>query len=164
MAYVDLNPLRAGISQSLENSDFTSIQARIQADQQNQKNKAKSQEIRDKYANQPRQLLPFDTPPDEEETQVILPMNFTDYLTLVEWTGQAIRDDKKGAIPAPITPILQRLAIDESQWLNSVKHFHSRFYRMIGQLPRLQQACRAMGQCWLKGLGVVKALYVNPTT
>jgi len=37
MAYVDLNPVR-GISQCLEDSDFTSIQERIQAYQQNQKN------------------------------------------------------------------------------------------------------------------------------
>ena len=29
MAYVDLNPIRAGISDSLENSDFTSIQERL---------------------------------------------------------------------------------------------------------------------------------------
>src|SRR5690606_8839241 len=29
MAYVDLNPVRAGISESLEDSDFTSIQDRI---------------------------------------------------------------------------------------------------------------------------------------
>jgi len=162
MAYVDLNPIRAGIHQTLEDSDFTSIQERIQAEQQNRKNKAKQQEDLDKYANQPSQLLPFDGHPDEDDTQITLPMNFTDYLTLVEWTGQAIRDDKKGAIPAHITPILQRLAIDEKEWLMSVKHFHSRFYRMIGKLSCLQQACRQMGQSWLKGLGAVKALYINP--
>ena len=90
-------------------------------------------------------------------------MNFTDYLALVEWTGQAIRDDKKGAIPAHITPILERLAIDEKEWLMSVKHFDSRFYRMIGKLTCLQQACRHMGQSWLKGFRAVKALYINPT-
>jgi len=163
MAYVDLNPIRAGICQTLEDSDFTSIQARIQAYQQKQKNKENSQDAIDKYANQPSQLLPFDTHPQAEQSQMTLPMNFTDYLTLVEWTGQAIRDDKKGAIPAHITPILQRLAIDEKEWLMSVKHFHSRFYRMIGKLTCLQQACRHMGQSWLKGLGAVKALYINPT-
>jgi len=39
MAYVDLNPIRAGIFQTLEESDFTSIQERTQAYQQSQKNK-----------------------------------------------------------------------------------------------------------------------------
>ncbi len=164
MAYVDLNPIRAGICQTLEDSDFTSIQARIEAYQQNQKNKhqEKSLDTTDQYPNQPSQLLPFDAYLRQEPSQTTLPMNFTDYLTLVEWTGQAIRDDKKGAIPAHITPILQRLDIDQAQWLVSVKYFHSRFYRMIGKLSCLQQACRHMGQSWLKGLGAVKALYVDP--
>jgi len=99
---------------------FSSIQARIQAYQQNQKNKENAQDAIDKYANQPSQLLPFDTHPPAEQSQITLPMHFTDYLTLVAWTGQAIRDDKKGAIPAHITPILQRLAIDEKEWLMSV--------------------------------------------
>ncbi len=69
----------------------------------------------DKYANQPCQLLPLSAHPDEDDIQITLPMNFTDYLTLVEWTSQPIRDDKKGAIPIHLTPILQRLTMDESQ-------------------------------------------------
>jgi len=55
----------AGISQRLEESDFTSTQERIQADQ-------------------PSRLLPFDAHPDEDKTSITLPMNFTDYLTLLE--------------------------------------------------------------------------------
>jgi len=58
--------------------------------QQNQKNST------DKYSEQPSQLLPFDTHPDNDDTTVTLPMNLIDYLTL----GQAILDDKKEAIPS----------------------------------------------------------------
>jgi len=71
MAYVDLNPVRAGISQCLEDSDFTSIQERIQAYQKNRKNKQTAQEITDKYTNQPCQLLPFDAHPDKDDTTVM---------------------------------------------------------------------------------------------
>jgi len=73
MAYVDLNPVRAGISQCLEDSDFTSIQERIQAYQKNLKNKQASQDITDKYANQPCQLLPFDAHPDTDDSAITLP-------------------------------------------------------------------------------------------
>ena len=38
MAYVDLNPIRAGISDSLENSDFTSIQERLIVEAKKEKN------------------------------------------------------------------------------------------------------------------------------
>jgi len=63
-----------------------------------------------------------------------------------------------------IASILQRLDIDESEWLMTVKHFHHRFYRMIGKLQRLEQVCHDMGQYWLKGLASAKALYLNQAT
>jgi len=78
IAYVHLNPVRAGISQCLEDFDFTSFQERIQAYQQNQKNST------DKCSEQPSQLLPFDAHPMQDDDEITLPMNLIDYLTLVE--------------------------------------------------------------------------------
>ena len=40
MAYVDLSPVRAGIADSLEDSDYTSIQARIRQLQNQQDEEA----------------------------------------------------------------------------------------------------------------------------
>ena len=40
-----------------------------------------------------------------------------DYLTLVDETGRLVRGDKRGAIPAHLAPILDRLRIDLDAWL-----------------------------------------------
>jgi len=45
-----------------------------------------------------------------------LPFRLTDYLELVDWSGRILREDKKGAIPAQVPAILQRLQIDARHW------------------------------------------------
>ena len=48
------------------------------------------------------------------------------YLELIDLTGRYIRDDKRGAIPMHLPPILQRLDVDKKAWLvngkRPVKH------------------------------------------
>jgi hypothetical protein len=59
---------------------------------------------------QPESLLPF-TGNFSQPTTHGLAFNLIDYIELVDWTGRAIRDDKRGAIAANAPPILQRLDI-----------------------------------------------------
>ncbi len=40
-----------------------------------------------------------------------LPMTLEEYLQLLDWMGREIRADKRGAIPADLQPILERLQI-----------------------------------------------------
>jgi putative transposase len=95
MAYVDLNPIRAGMVKSLKDSDYTAIQSRIRASQ---------------GQTPPLPLLPFED--QLETTDQSLPYNLRHYLKLVDWTGRAVRDDKRSAIPAESEPILDRLGFD----------------------------------------------------
>ena len=117
MMYVDLNPIRAGVSDTLEEPDFTSIQDRLinfskQQSQQQQVTKPKKLGTVKKNTN-PCELLSFKG--DESLvnnalatwTQQGLPFSLLDYFELIDWTGRAIRDDKKGAIPPNVLPILQ---------------------------------------------------------
>jgi len=132
MAYVDLNPIRAGMAETPEASDHTSIQQRIAA------------AVSDSPTLQPTSLLPFVGNPREEIPKG-LPFCFADYLELVDWTGRILREDKRGAIPAIVPPVLERLQIDPRYWLYMAQHFESRFKGLVGSAYKLKAVCESLG-------------------
>lgn len=71
MAYVDLNPIRAGMAKTPEKSDHTSIQYRINAA---------------KTGKKPKYLMPF-AGNIKEDMHHGLPFHLSDYLELVDITG-----------------------------------------------------------------------------
>jgi REP element-mobilizing transposase RayT len=136
MAYVDLNPIRAGLAKTPEASNHTSIQKRAK--------KAKSAAQPNQHQQQLKNLLPFAGNPRENMPKG-LPFRLTDYMELVDWSGRIIREDKRGAIPDNLPPILERLNMDASQWLYLAQHFESPFKGLIGSIHKLRQACQALG-------------------
>jgi len=115
MAYVDLNPIRAGLSETLEESAFTSIQERIRWYLESRDNgpEASASSFSDSTpavsSASPKgqegcrfdvsmvSLLAFTG--TGEKVDGGLPFHFSDYLELVDWTGRAVRSDKRGFIP-----------------------------------------------------------------
>jgi hypothetical protein len=154
LAYVDLNPIRAGIAETPETSDHTSVQRRIQALEQ------ASQATEHPYTEppQPAELLPFVGNPREQMPKG-LPFVLTDYLELVDWTGRIVRQDKRGAIPADTPPILKRLHIQPEAWLELTTGFESHFCTLVGRADVVQQACAARGQKWARGTSHCRALF-----
>ncbi len=140
MVYVDLNPIRAGLALTPETSEFTSIYERIKmiAQQLNSKNKLKKNHPKPSVYDllkQPKSLVPF---ANISENQVhAIDFKLSDYLALVDCTGRIIREDKKGAIPEHLIPILNRLRLDVRNWIPMIKHFESSFYHAIGNETQL---------------------------
>lgn len=139
MAYVDLNPIRAGIKQTPEQSDFTSIQVRI----------------RNLLSSSKDLTKPLKTFVDEgSEAQIDGPfgnISLKEYLSLVDWSGRVIKKDKAGAIPANIAPILSRLELDEEEWTIRTKHFRKRFKCAAGFWDSLVIAAKKFNRQWLQG-------------
>ena len=160
MAYVDLNPIRAGVAKTLETSDFTSIQARIR---DYRKTLLPNKAIKAKKVEMPSpDLLPCAEDPTvthKRKFKSSLPITYASYLELVDWTGRVLRHDKKGAIPAHITPILQQLGLNEMQWLPTVSGFQKQFYRVAGPADAMRAWCTRIGQCWLKGIHAAGQIY-----
>ena len=71
MAYVDLNPVRAGICETLEESEYTSIQARI---------RAAVSEGNDSTERPSPRLMPFRTEPERDGDPPTLPVMLRDYM------------------------------------------------------------------------------------
>ncbi|MGL5128509.1 MAG: transposase [Aeromonas popoffii] len=128
MAYVDLNPIRAAIADRPEESDYTSIKQRLTDTKP--------------AAPLPPLLLPFSSRSASDG----LPYLFTDYLALVDWTGRAIRTDKRGHIAAHLAPILQRLGLDTAQWLRQVTMFRRQGIRAVGDKEHCQLFAQHCGQ------------------
>ncbi|MCX4024709.1 transposase [Endozoicomonas sp. SM1973] len=171
MAYVDLNPIRAKLADRPETSDFTSVQSRIQTRQQQKKKKIIKKAKASKRATQPKSaeenkspmLLPFsgNIKPEVDPTCGIY-FHESDYYDLVDWSGRAIRDNKRGSIPAHIPPILQRLGVNENEWLNTMQKLTRQFNRAVGPKEKIQQLSRQLGQTWLKGIRSAQRLFSTP--
>jgi REP element-mobilizing transposase RayT len=136
MAYVDLNPVRAGIAETPEQSEFTSIIERL--------DQFKCAQDLAEEENNPSGLYPFAGNPRKNMPKG-LPFRLKDYLELVDWTGRAISEDKRGYISGNQPPILERLQIDPQHWLYMTQHFESRFKGFAGASYKLKKACQRLG-------------------
>lgn len=140
MTYVDLNPIRAAIAATPETSDHTSIKMRIE----HWKNKANQQKDAQTEASQPKSLLPFVGNLKQPVPRGLI-FSLTDYIELVDWTSRAIRDDKRGATAEGTPPILQRLSISTSHWIELSSHFESRFKGIAGSTESIKALCAHFG-------------------
>ena len=154
MAYVDLNPIRAREAYSLESSDFTSIQERLGVSPS-----AMESPQCDNPPIPEASLITFRDMTSCENSRAAIPFRFADYLELVEWTGRAIRADKRGHIPEHIPPLLQQMQIDAKQWINAGAHLERDFYHAIGPIEKLNQLCEKLQRRWLHGTAACAALY-----
>ena len=121
MAYVDLNPIRAKMAKTPEDSNHTSVQKRIKAA---------------KEAKQPKQLIRFAGSPRKHMPKG-LPFELKSYLELVELTGRCMRADKRGYIEQRSLPILERLKIAPENWLKLTTQFTKVFKGAVGRPNKL---------------------------
>jgi hypothetical protein len=146
MSYVDLNPIRAGLANTPEQSDFTSIQERIKAYAKHQ-NKRKAK-LAPKA--QPTNLYPFKKPREKDPAKGI-DFELNDYLCLVDWTGRAIREDKNGAIPNDLAPILERIGLNPDAWLKSISHYSKNYFSVLGAIDRVKAFAKIQKKSWHRG-------------
>jgi hypothetical protein len=150
-AYIDLNPIRAKKAVTFEESDYTSIQDRVLARKEVNKDDSESvQQFRKKTHS--LKLISI-----EEATQNQLTED--EYLTLVDATGRSLVEGK-GAIPDHIEPILTRLRINSKNWMNTTTHYHRRFRRMVGPVEKLEAAAARVGKAWFQGLVAAKLSFL----
>jgi REP element-mobilizing transposase RayT len=141
MAYVDLNPIRADMAATPEESNHTSIKERIkpQFDLTSAIESQKALLSLQHFQYPVKPLAQFEGYIRNEEQQGIL-FSLKDYLTLVDMTGRILRDDKRGAISAHLPPILERLEINQEEWLNNATQFEMLYQKKFARKVRSKQA------------------------
>ncbi|PVZ64319.1 transposase [Pelagibaculum spongiae] len=125
MAYVDLNPLRAGIAQTPEDSNYTSVQARVETElpaSNHRRKKSRKTNGQRRYDYNFARLKSF---VDSESKPSInikdkpqsLPFKLKDYLELVDASARMVRTDKKYHIDSSLPTIFERLKIEtDARW------------------------------------------------
>ncbi len=166
-AYVDLNPVRATLAQTPEESEYTGAKERIDdlAKHHPQPSDTHAWE-RSCPRRQSGWLSPVElneavdpTGPDTSQTgkrasqKGFLRCSLIDYLRLLDWTGRQLREGKFGCIPSHLAPILSRIGLDGSGWCNLVKQFSKLFKRAAGTPHRLAEEARRRGQGWMQAPG-----------
>lgn len=113
--YVDLNPVRAGLCKTPEESEYTSIKERIM-------------ELQGTATKVPLTSI-------ERAFKGLITTQ--EYITLVDLTGRTIVDNK-ASIPADIDPILARLGVNSYSWLNLTQNLRRIFRRVVGSKRALE--------------------------
>tara|TARA_R110002110_G_scaffold257491_1_gene473484 strand:- start:11689 stop:12681 length:993 start_codon:yes stop_codon:yes gene_type:complete len=161
MVYVDLNPIRAGIVDTPEESDFTSIFERIKNFKHQQKTKKNSSEKQTiDNVKQVEHLLALNSN-NHNVVDANIHIPLLDYFDLVDYTGRVIRADKSGAIPSHLEPILSRLDFDNAGWLSIVQNIGTRFSHAIGSEFHLSHFSQMQNRKrMMKGIKAAKQSYL----
>ncbi len=140
MTYVDLNPVRAALCETIEDSTHTSARLRLEQ-----------------------------VDPEPASGEVIQPiagvrglcvvgMTATEYLHVLDWTGRQVHPNKRGVLVGPPPSALRQTALDASTWPRQVLAVGSDFHRAVGAAESLIAKAAAMGQRWLHGIGAAQRL------
>lgn len=146
MAYVDLNPVRAGMADTPENSNYTSIQQRSET------LKRHPGADRDEQSSLPA-LAPMVEAGNIEADwgDTVCEIRLLDYLQLVDDTGRCLREGKRGAVPTQASPILNRLKIDHQSWMRHMRPRPNYQLQALGTADAVKRFARAIGRRWLWG-------------
>jgi hypothetical protein len=165
--YVDLNPIRAGECQTPEASRHTSAKRRLEERQQSigvgvgadsDSQPAPQRTAADWLAPLPLHELGLPGAQTSHSRhrasdKGFLPMTLDDYLSLLDWTGRQLVPDKRGAIPAHLEPILERLGLNGAGVLKLATGFGELFRRVAGSVCSVRREAARRGRRWYQAPG-----------
>jgi len=149
MVYVDLNPIRAKMHNSVEESEYTSVFERIHS-------KSHYAEKSDRAPRKP--LLKFIGAEHQHQAKGIC-FSLIDYLELVDWTGRCIREDKRGAISEQTPALLGVLDLDNKTWFTLANDFGKTYHGAVGSLEELAAFAENTGKNWIAGKRKLHQIY-----
>ncbi len=138
LLYVDLNSVRAGIVDSPETYIYGSFRSRVRAYQGRCKGSSSEDDLEEPVPDATLQPIPeegeegnFTAPQCRPSDKGILPMATHCYFELVDWVGRNVRNDKRGAIPRQLEPILERIGCAPEIMADAGRHYERGFRRKV---------------------------------
>lgn len=133
MAYVDLNPIRAGMTDTLDASVHTSVSERIGC--------------ADSVLSLAAPLRPV-----AGLLSAALSVSMADYLQILDWTGRSLAPRKRGRVAGPAPAVLSTIDRDAKRWAERVRGYGRGWWRVVGRAQDLIELARRIGQRWLQGV------------
>lgn len=135
MAYVDLNPIRAGIASNVATSKHTSVRRRYQAVDKDQS----------------KAVLPV-APIAGYAAATFPKISAVEYIALVDWTGRQWHPTKHGKIKLEEPTALRRLGLDATHWTHKVRGVGNAYWRVIGTVEEVLAKAKELEQNWVHGI------------
>jgi hypothetical protein len=142
-AYVDLNPIRAALAETLEESEHTSVQRRVEAFRHCGGPPA------DRFLAPVCLEGPGGGPgpcPHAKgyrcSNKGFVPLSAAEYLQLLDWTARQTVSGKAGATPDDAPPVLRQLSLEATTWCRLVGRFGRLFSQVAGR-PRTVDGYRS---------------------
>ncbi len=138
MVYVDLNPIRAKMANSLNESDYTSIQQRIHLN---------NPTVQRKIAHFKSDITNLNTTSSAEQRSFLLPLrnihddkvitfSLAEYIELVKWSGQLLHPRKRGHLAKDNPTLLRQLKIAPKLWQRLTLYFEKGYFGQGGKANR----------------------------
>jgi REP element-mobilizing transposase RayT len=98
--------------------------------------------------------------PVRASDQGFLPIQVEHYVMLLDWTGRELRADKRGAIPDHLAPIVDRLGLNRSNWVETVRGFGRLFKQAAGRSSSLVDGAARRSRRWFQGKTAARTAFV----
>jgi hypothetical protein len=153
-AYVDLNLIRAALAETLEASDYTSVQRRITSlkenvaaiNDSNAANSTSSTNRADDFLSPisiDEKNDPLSSRPSSNGKRCsdkgFLALSDAEYLTILDWIARDTVAGKRGQTPVEAPPVFERLGINAQEWSRMVKDFGRTFKNVAGKPTSIEQ-------------------------
>lgn len=178
MAYVDLNPIRAKMAETPEDSEYTSVAERMAALKPGHQRAKKAVSSRKPAvaANLPpgvtfilalrheahlaalplQPLMVFD---GTSRLRAAIPFAFEDYLDLVETTGRCLHHGKRGMMAERAPKLLLRLEIDPERFIDCATNLMKQFGSAVGAPAHLTELCAQRQVKYLRGIQAARGAF-----
>ena len=169
LIYVDLNPIRAGIAKTPETSMHTSVYRRIKSLTARRRGKRSKDAQLDRWLSpvHDRELPAYQRFAERgcrASDDPVLSMTLEQYLHLLDWSGRQLKLGTAGKIPDHLAPILERLGIATSRWLDVITNFADLFRRVAGEASDVQRHAEDHQKQWFHGLENCRQIFGSAET
>jgi hypothetical protein len=100
---------------------------------------------------------------EQASDQGFLPIEVEHYVMLLDRTGRELCADKRAAIPDHLAPIVERLGLNRSNWVETVRGFGRLFKQAAGRSSSLVDAAARRSRRWFQGKAAARTAFVWAT-